>query len=105
MISPRDFPEQYRVKAQEWARTDGEARKLEKMEKIIFSEIVNQSEGAISAREHAARANPAYKDASQAAIGARTRANLLKAELEGMEMAWETWRTLNATKRAEMRVQ
>ena len=104
-MDPKAFPEQYRIKAQEWAVADGEARKLEKMEKIVFSEIVNQSEGSISSREHAARANAAYKQAVSDALGARTKANILKAELDGMEMAWQTWRTLNATRRAEMGVQ
>jgi len=103
-MSPEEFSEQYRKKAQEWATQDGEARKLEKLEKVVFSEIVNHSEGSISSREHMARANDHYKKVCLDGIEARTKANLLKAELDSMQIAWDTWRTLSATKRAEARI-
>ena len=88
--------------AKQWAELDGEARRLEKMEKVVFSEVVNQLEGSIALREHAARANPQYRDIMDRMIKARTAANIAKAEVDAAEMRFEAWRTAQATKRAEM---
>ena len=94
----------YESKAGEWVTKDGEARRLEKLEKVIFSEIVNQAEGPISKAEHAARGSEAYRKHVLEMVQARTDANAVKAELEGMDKKWETWRTLQATRRAEMKL-
>ena len=103
MQSVTDLVEEWRLKAREWAELDGDARRLEKLEKIVFSEIVNQLDGSISSREHEARGHPNYRSHCLETVSARTKANVMKAELDGMEMKFEAWRTLNATKRAEMK--
>ncbi len=94
----------YYRKAKEWAEADGEARMMEKMEKIILSEIVNRCEGSVAKAEHEARASTRYKEHCTSMIQARTRATVLKAELQAMELAHERWRTVNATRRAEMKI-
>ncbi|MGI9449348.1 MAG: hypothetical protein ACR2QH_01625 [Geminicoccaceae bacterium] len=96
--------EGFRLQGVAWAQADGEARRLEKLEKIIFSEIVNRSEGSVAACEHAARATNAYKDHCAEMVSARTKANVLKAELDALTMAFEKWRTQQATRRAEMKL-
>ena len=89
--------------AVQWAQEDGEARKLEKMEKIIFSELVNQSnETSVAKAEHWARDHRRYRDLVEQVIGARTVANITKAKLDAKEMRFEAWRTAQATRRAEM---
>ena len=97
--------EKFRLQQIEWAKADGEARRLEKLEKIIFSELVNQSGApSISAKEHWARAHKNYRMHCQQMTDARTQANILKGEISGMEMAFEKWRTQQATRRAEMNI-
>ena len=62
------------AKAVKAAELDGAARMLEKMEKVLLSELVNQSgESSIS-----------------------------KAEWEATQMRFEAWRTKQATHRAEI---
>ncbi len=89
--------------AVQWAQEDGEARKLEKMEKIVFSELVNQSnETSVAKAEHWARDHRRYRDCVEQGIAARTIANVTKAKLDAKEMRFEAWRTSQATRRAEM---
>ena len=89
--------------AHEYARLDGEARMLEKMEKILFSELVNQSdENSVAKCEHWARGHVTYKDHVLKMVDARTKANLGKAEWDVTQMKFEAWRTQQATTRAEM---
>ncbi len=91
--------------AVEWATKDGEARRLEKMEKILFSELVNQSnEKAVSKAEHWARDHERYRNHVAEMIAARTEANVTKAKLDAKEMRFEAWRTAQATRRAEMQI-
>jgi len=89
--------------AVQWAKEDGEARRLEKMEKIVFSELVNQSnETSVAKAEHWARDHRRYRELVEQMIGARTIANVTKAKLDAKEMRFEAWRTSQATRRAEM---
>lgn len=99
-----EYAEQFRLKAEEWARLNGEAEKLEHMRKIVLSELVNQRTGAIGAREHEAQADPVYGVHIQKMTAARTTANIAKAQMEAMRMRFEAWRTVNATRRAEMKL-
>ena len=64
--------------ALKFAQLGGEARMLEKFEKILLSELVTKI------------------------VLARTDANVAKAEWEAIQMKFESWRTLESTKRAEM---
>ena len=59
--------------ALKFAQLDGEARMLEKFEKILLSELVNQA----------------------------NESSIAKAE-QAIQMKFESWRTLESTKRAEM---
>lgn len=98
-----DFAERYRLAQVDWAQAEGEALRLDEMKKIVFSELVNQSDEKTAARaEHWARCHPRYREAVQGAVEAKTRANLRWAEVKSMEMRFERWRTQSATKRAEM---
>lgn len=91
----------------EWVRLDGAARKLEELRKVVKAEIANQArnEGlSATAAEQVAEADPRYRKHVESMVDARTQANIKKAEVDGMEMRWETWRSMNATKRAEMKL-
>ena len=89
--------------ALKFAQLDGEARMLEKFEKVLLSELVNQSnESSVAKAEHFARRHIKYKDHIEKMVEARTNANIAKAEWEAIQMKFESWRTLESTKRAEM---
>lgn len=89
--------------AVELAELDGEARRLEKLEKIIFSELVNQSnQSSVAKAEHWARDHDRYRAHVTGMVEARTKANVKKAEWDATQMRFEAWRTAQATRRAEM---
>ena len=94
---------EFETLAIQWATEDGEASKMEKMEKILFSELVNQSnETTVSKAEHWARNHRRYREHAMQMVVARTTANITKAKLNAKEMRFEAWRTAQATHRAEM---
>ena len=91
------------AKAVKAAELDGAARMLEKMEKVLLSELVNQSnESSISKAEHWARRHERFKAHITEMVEARTSANVARAEWEATQMRFEAWRTKEATTRAEM---
>ena len=97
--------EQFRLLARAWAEADGEALRAEKLEKVVFSELVNQSnDGSVAKAEHSARAHSRYKDAVDRLVNSRTAANIARAEMDAMKLRVEIWRSRNATKRAEMQL-
>ena len=97
-----EYAEEFRLKAEEWAKLNGEAERLDHMRKVVLGEIVNQIGGAIGKAEHQAHAHPSYIKHLNEMTEARTKANIAKAQMESMRMRFEGWRTLNATKRAQM---
>ncbi|MGI9489056.1 MAG: hypothetical protein ACR2RF_24860 [Geminicoccaceae bacterium] len=104
ITSHDEYAEQFRLKAEEWARFNGEADRLEHMRKIVLGELVNQIGGPIGKAEHEAHAHGKYQLHIGYMTEARTRANIAKAQMEAMRMRFEGWRTKNATRRAEMKV-
>lgn len=85
-----------------FALADADRRNLDRMEKVVLAEIFNSMEGAVAARESAARAHPIYKAHLVKLHEATQAANLLKAKCDGLTTRWETWRTLHGTYRAQM---
>lgn len=99
-----NYTESFRLKAEEWARANGEAERLEHMRHVILAELFNQMEGPIGEREHKARAHARYHEHILEMTQARTKANVAKGQMEFMRMRFEAWRTVNATRRAEMKL-
>lgn len=99
-----DYAERYRIAAIAYARADGEALRLEKLSKRVFSSIVHHLDGAVAAREHAARTSVKFTDVEDQWITAQTNANTLKAEVEAIKIEFEEFRTHSATARNEMRM-
>ncbi len=90
-----------------WAVLDGKARELEEIRKSIRAEISNQGRRdglSATAADSEAEAKPQYRAHVQEMVTARTAANVKRAEAQGYELRWETWRTRNATRRAEMKI-
>ena len=84
------------------AIAEGEAMRLEKAEKAIFSALVTSMDGPVGKAEHAARCHERFIVASDEATEARIASGLAKAKVELARMRWETWRTRAANRRAEM---
>jgi hypothetical protein len=87
-----------------WADADADAERLEKNEKILFSELVLRSAASsIAAKEHEARASEEYQTHVEGMVEARRIANRAKVALNNAR-DWLDWkRTEAATERATLR--
>ncbi len=99
--------ERYRLLALDYATKEGLADTADAKRKIIFAELVNHYRGtekSIGGAEYRARADPRFIEAEELRSKSRTAANLAKAEVKAKEIAFEFWRTREATKRQEMKL-
>lgn len=87
-----------------WSDADADAERLEKNEKILFSEMVlRSSASSVAAKEHEARITEEYKAHVEGMIEARRIANRAKGALNNAR-DWLDWkRTEAATERAALR--
>ena len=80
--------EKYRLAGEEWAKLDGEARRLEELKKIVLHEIQQRAEEkTIAAKETAAYASAMFRRHVMDMVEARTKANICKAGLEAMRLS------------------
>ncbi len=104
-MDPQEFVVKCNAVREEWVRLDSAARGLEELRTIKRSEIANQrkadGESATAAQQYA-EGSSQYRAHVENMVKARTEANKKRAEVKGMEMKWDTWRSMNATRRAEM---
>ena len=105
--NPETINEKRRILGVSWAKLDGEARRLDKMEGVVLAECYNfyKRDGCtVKDAEMMAKSDKRYKEAVESACKARTEANVKLAELKGYEMGFESWRSMNATRRMEMKL-
>ena len=84
------------------AMKKSEALRLERMTKRIYSAIYLEATGTIDERKAKALVNEKYKEAEDEWLDAEREANIAQAKADACEVAFETWRTQESTKRAEM---
>lgn len=102
--SIEQFTHEYGQALEVLAETESRALAIEKRREIMFSEIMNRTEGPVGRAEHVAKASDEYRQVTEEYIHAVTARNIAKAKAKAMEVRWETWRTRNANRRAEMNV-
>lgn len=99
------FMHDYEAAMEDAARKKGAAESLDELRKIIFSELVNQSNApSIAKAEHWARDHERYRSKSAEAMNAKTEAHVAEARAKGMSARLDIWRTRNATERAKMQM-
>jgi len=86
------------------AEAESEATRLDKRRKAIQAERFLRETGTVAEREALARTAPEYTNAERAWISAASQANIARAIADGLKLEWETWRTMQATRRAEMQL-
>lgn len=97
--------EQYRLAARSWVDLDGAARLLEETKSAVLSQR-QQALGDIPAAhsERRVKASPEWLDFVQRMVDARTAANLAKVRMEWTRMKFSEWLSMDATRRAEMKL-
>jgi hypothetical protein len=99
--------ERLRLAMLDSARAQAEASKLDERRKIIRAQLVKKfrADGkAVGESEQLAMATEQYETAVNEHYLADLDAGLKKAEADFLKIRWETWRSRQANKRAEMRL-
>lgn len=105
--TPDELAELIRLELENAAQAHSDAERLDALRKRIFSQLVVSATAggtSVNKAEHMARADSRYVQAEDNALDAQTRANIAEAKADGLRLKWETWRTKNATRRAEMSI-
>ncbi len=97
--------ERYRLAAKEWVELDGIARMLEESKTATLSQRM-KSLGDVPAAhaERDTKASPEWSEYVRMMVTARTKANLAKVRMEYYRMKFSEWISLDATRRAEMKL-
>lgn len=97
--------EQYRLAAKDWVEKDGAARMLEETKTAVLAQR-KKALGDIpdSHAEKEVKASEEWADFIKALVDARTAANLSRVRMEYCRMKFSEWVSLDATRRAEMKL-
>jgi hypothetical protein len=101
----RPISEQFRVVAKQWVDADNAARMLEESKTAVLSQRMAQlGDVPVSHAEREVKSSQEWQDWIKGMVEARTRANLLKVQLEYVRMQFSEAQSFEATKRAEMKL-
>lgn len=89
---------------EDWADKDAAAYLLEKTEKSLLAEIMNEQHGSNAERERIARADPVFKLHVKNMAMAVKEANRAKVKYDSMKTLSELRRTQQSNLRAEMNI-
>ncbi len=97
--------EQYRLAAKDWVEKDDAARLLEECKTATLAQMMRMlGDIPVSHAERDTKASAAWLDYIHKMVEARTAANLAKVKMEWTRIRFSTWMSMEATKRAEMRL-
>ena len=97
-----DISLKYAHAAKTYAQAKSAALGQERKQKRVFREIFLRMDGNIEERKAKAHNSPAYTQVEDDWVAAESAANLASAELDALRIVFDEWRTIQATKRAEM---
>lgn len=103
--SNQPLSEQYRLVAKAWVEADGAARMLEEAKTAVLAQWVKgHGDMAVNAAEREVKSSPQWEEYIGKMVEARTKANLKKVQLEFIRMRSSEHQSMEASKRAEMRL-
>lgn len=105
MSDNKPISEQFRIVAKQWVDADNAARMLEESKTAVLSQRMAQlGDVPVSHAEREVKSSQEWQDWIRGMVEARTRANLLKVQLEYVRMKFSEAQSFEATKRAEMKL-
>ena len=97
--------EQYRLVAKKWVDANAAADLLEDNKSSVLSEMmIALGDMPVAHAERDVKASKDWQDYIKSKVEARTKANLLKVQLEYLRMRYGEFQSYEASKRAEMRL-
>ena len=105
MDSNLPLSEQYRLIAKKWIDADAAASILEETKSAYLSScMLALGDMPVSRAEMTTKGSKDWNEHVISIVEARKKANLLKVQLEYIRMKFSEWQSLEASKRAEMRL-
>lgn len=104
---PQNAPlsEQYRVVAKSWVDADAAASLLEETKSSVLARMMlAQGDMPVSRAEMNVKASDEWREFIQKMVEAREKAAFLKVKLEYIRMRFHEWQSIEATRRAEMKL-
>ena len=97
--------ERFRISAKDWVEKDGAARLLEESKTAVLAQRMKALGDKPAAHaERDVKASEEWADYIKKMVDARTAANLAKVRMEWCRMRFSEWISLDATRRAEMKL-
>lgn len=97
--------EQYRIVAKAWVDADAAASLLEETKSAVLARMMSeQGDVPVSRAEMNVKASDDWKTFVTQMVEARKQASLLKVKLEYVRMRFYEWQSIEASKRAEMKL-
>lgn len=105
MTDNRPLSEQFRVIAKQWIDADNAARLLEETKTSVLSErMIALGDMPVAHAERDVKASPEWREFLESMVNARSEANRLRMQLEYIRMRHAEQQSLEASRRAEMRL-
>jgi hypothetical protein len=105
MESNLPLSEQFRLIAKKWIDADAAANILEETKSAFLAQkMAEQGDVPVSRAEMAVKASQEWAEYVESMVNARKRAALLKAQLEYIRMQFTEQQSIEATRRAEMKL-
>lgn len=99
------WSEQYRIVAKEWVELDRAASMLEETKSAVLSQrMAALGDIPVSHAERTVKSSDEWQDFIKSMVDARSQANLKKVQMEYLRMKFMEWNSVNATRRAEMKL-
>lgn len=97
--------ERFRISARDWVEKDGAARLLEESKTAVLAQKMKALGDKPAAHaERDVKASEEWADYIKKMVDARTAANLAKVRTDYMRMKFSEWISMDATRRAEMKL-
>jgi hypothetical protein len=104
-MSNLPLSEQYRLIAKKWVDAKAAADLLEESKTAVLSQrMIALGEQTVSKAEMTVKASTEWHEYLNEMIEARKKANMLKVQLEYIQMQFSEWQSSEATRRAEMKL-
>ncbi|HLL28522.1 MAG TPA: hypothetical protein VKT73_12840 [Xanthobacteraceae bacterium] len=105
----RDWPEEYRIAAKKWVDAEAAASLLENTRSATEAQLIasvqeQNPKMAFNKAQQTVKASPEWAQFNQRMVEARKAANLLKVQLRYIEMKDRQLGSMEASRRAEMRL-
>ncbi len=99
------FSEQFRIVAKSWVEADAAATLLEDTKSAVLAQRMQaHADLAVNRAEQIVKSSAEWMDHIEKLVSARKHANLLKVQMQYLNMKFQEWQSAEASKRAEMRL-